>query len=172
MELVINSRVSDEPTSQSFHFHWDGQVFWCLNYQLPMWIGLVIAYLNPKLLAMFWFYQWFLHPISKPQELYKLQYCHLTWIKYQSSKTCEYRYIHLLWIFWEEYRRSALLRSELYWPRVRSKTMGISMIVHFSGRCPPHNLFLFFMYFIICPTVACIYVEYRPLYILLIDKVC
>ena len=142
MELVVSRRVHDEPTNWSFHCNWDEQVLWCLNYQLPMWIGRVIAYLNPKLLSLVWVYQWFFHPISKPQVLSKLKYCHLPWIKFQSSNTCSYCYIRLFWIFWEERRNSTLLQSEWYWSKVGFKTMGISMIVNFSGRCNPNNLVL------------------------------
>ena len=88
MDIVVSRRVCDYPTSLSFHFHWDKKDFWCLNSHLPMWISQVIAYLKPKLSALFWFYQWFFHPIYKPQALYKIQYCHLPWIKCQHSNTC------------------------------------------------------------------------------------
>ena len=67
-------KVCDDPTSWSFHCHWDKKVFWCLNYQIPMWISRVIAYFNPKLFVLVWVYQWFFHPISKPEALSKLQY--------------------------------------------------------------------------------------------------
>ena len=159
MEIVISRRVRGNTTSWSFNCHWDEQVFWCLNHQLPMWIGWVIAYLNPKHLALFWIYQWFAHPISKPQALSKLQYYHFPLIKCQISNTCAYRYIHLFCIFWEEWIHSTILWSEWYWSKVGSKIMGISMIVHFSGRCPPNNFVLIFMYFINYPTVACIDVK-------------
>ena len=142
MKLAVSRRVSDDLTSWSFHCHLDKQVFLCLNYQLPMWIGWVIAYLNPKLSALVWVYQWFLHPISKPQAFSKLQYYHLPWIKCQSSNTRAYSCIHLFWIFYEEWRHIAFLQSEWYWSKVGSKTMGISMIVHFSGWCPPNILVL------------------------------
>ena len=68
MELVFSRRVRDEPTSWSFHCNWDGQVFWWLNSQLHMWIGRVITYLNSKLSALVWVYQWFyiLFPNHKP----------------------------------------------------------------------------------------------------------
>ena len=145
MELVVSRRVRDDPTSLSLHYHWYEQVFWCLNSQLPTWISRVIAYLNPKLSALVWFYQLFFHPISKPQALSKLQHYHLPLIKFQRSNTCVYRYIHLFHIFWEECRHSAILWSELYWSKVGSKTTGISMIVNFSGRCPSNNLVLIFM---------------------------
>ena len=56
MEIIVSKRLSDEPTSLSLHFHWDEQVFLCLNSQLPMWIGQVIAYLNPKRLVLVWGY--------------------------------------------------------------------------------------------------------------------
>ena len=137
-------RVRDDTTSWSFRCHWDEQVFWCLNYQLPMWIGGVIAYLYPKKLTLVWVYQLIFHPISKPQALSKLQYYHLPWIKCQSSNTCAYRYINLFFIFWEKWRHASLLQSELYWSKVGSKTMDTSMILHFSGRCPPNNLVLIF----------------------------
>ena len=115
VEIVVSRRVSDEPTSLSFHCHWYEQVFWWLNYQLPMWIGRFIAYLNPKLLALVWVYQWFFHPVSKPRALSKLQYYHLPWIKRQNRNTCAYRYINPFCIFWEEWRHSALLLSEWNW---------------------------------------------------------
>ena len=172
MELVASRRVRDDPTSWSFHYHCDEQVLWCLNSHIPMWIGRVIAYLNTKLLALVWVYQWFFHPISKPQAFSKIQYYHLPWIKCQINNTCAYRYIHLFWILWEEWRHIALLRSEWYWLRVGSKIMDINMILHFSGQCPPNNIVLIFMYFINYPTVAFIDVKYRPIYIFLRDKVC
>ena len=50
--------------------------------------------------------------------------------------------------------------------------MDISMLVHFSVQFLPDNLVLISMYFINYPTVAFIDVKYRPLYILLRDKVC
>ena len=160
-------RVCDNPTSLYFHFNWDNQLFLCIDYHITIRIGQVIAYLNPKLLALVWVYRWFSHPISKPQALSKLQYYHILWIKFQISNTCAYRYINLFCIFWEEWRHSSLLRSEWYRSKVGSKTMGISMIFHFSGRCPTNNLVLVFMYFIYYPTVAYIDVKYRPLYIFL-----
>ena len=66
---------------------------------------------------------------------------------------------------------TALLQNELYWSEVFSKTMGISMIVHFSGQRPPNNIVLIFMYFNNYPAVACIDVKYRLLYIFLRYKV-
>ena len=163
MELVVSRTVCDDPTSWSFHYHWDEQVFWCLNYQLPMCIGWVIAYLNPKRLAFVWFYQWFFHTISIPQALSKLQCHHLPWIKRQRISTCAYRYIHMFCIFWEEWIHSTLLQSKCYWYKVGSKTMGIIMITHFIGGCPTNNLALVFMYFINYTTFACIDVKYHPI---------
>ena len=172
MEIFVSIRVRDEPTSWSFHCNWDKHFFWCLNSQLPMWIVRVLAYLNPNFLALVWVYQWFFHPIPKPQALSKIQYYHLPWIKCQSSNTCEFRYIHLFHILWKALIQIALLQSEWYWSNVGSKTMGISMLVHFSGQWPPNNLVLIFMYFINHPMVACINVKSHPIYIFLIDKVC
>ena len=67
-DLFVVRRVRDDPTSWSFHCHWDDHLLWCLKYQLPMWIGRVIAYLNPKLSALVWVYQQFfiLFPNHKP----------------------------------------------------------------------------------------------------------
>ena len=163
MDLVVSRRVCDKPTSWSFHFHWYEQVFWYLDYQLPVWIGWVIAYLNSKLLVLVWIYQWFFYPISKPQALSKLQYYRLSKIKCQRSNTCAHRSIHMFCIFWEEWRHSALLWSEWYWSKVGSKTMGINIIVRFSGRWPPNNLVLVFMFFINYLKVVCIDVRYLPL---------
>ena len=100
MDHIVSRRVCDNPSSWSFYFHWGDQVFWCLNYQISMCIGRFIAYLNPKITALVWFYQWFFHPISKPQAFSKLQYYHLPWIKCQLSNICSYRYIHMFWILW------------------------------------------------------------------------
>ena len=172
MDLIVSRRVRNHPTRWSSHFHWVEQVFWCIKSQIPVWIGQVVADFNSKLPALVWVYHWFFHLISKPQVLYKLQYYHLHWIKCQISNTCAYRYINLLWILWEEWRHSEILQSEWYWSKFDSKTMVISMIVHFSGRCPPNNLVLIFILFINYPMVACIDVKYRSLYIFLRFKVC
>ena len=171
MEIVVSRRVCDDPKSWSFCIHWYEQVFWYLNSWLPMWIGRAIAYFNPKLPALVWVYQWFFYPVSKPQSLSKLQYYQRPWINCRISNNCEYRYIHMFCIFWEEWRHGVLLWSEWYWSKVGSKTMGISMIVHFSGRFPPNNLVLFCMHFINYPKVSYIDVKYRPLYIFLREKV-
>ena len=68
MELVVSRRVCENPTSWSFHCHWDEQVFWWLNSQFPMWIRQIISDLNPNMLALVWVYQWFfiLFPNHKP----------------------------------------------------------------------------------------------------------
>ena len=50
--------------------------------------------------------------------------------------------------------------------------MGISIIVHFSGWFPPNIIVLVFIYFNNYPTVACIDVEYHPIYIFIRDKAC
>ena len=172
MELVVSRRVCGDTKSWSFHCNWDEKDFWWLNFQILMWIGWFIAYLNPKISALVWVYQWFLHPISKPQALYKLHYYHLPWIKFQISNTCAYSVINMFYLFWESWRHSALLWSEIYWSKVGSKTMGIRMMVHLNGRLPPNNLVLIFIYFINYPTFACIDIKYRPLYIFIGDKVC
>ena len=74
IELIVSMRVHHEPTSWSLHCNWYEQVFWCLNSQLPMWIVLITAYLNPKLLALVWVYQWFsiLFPNHKPCPNYSI----------------------------------------------------------------------------------------------------
>ena len=112
------------------------------------------------------------HNISRPRAFSKLQYYNLYWIKWQTIKTCAYSYINLFCTFCEEWRHISLLLSELNWSKVVSKTMGISMIVHFCGQFPPNNLVLIFIYFNNYPAVACIHVEYHPLCILLRYKFC
>ena len=68
MEIIISRRVRGNPTNWSFHCHWDKKVFWCLNWQLPMWISQVAAYSNPKLWYWFGFISIFsiLFPNHKP----------------------------------------------------------------------------------------------------------
>ena len=68
MDPIVSRRVRNHPTRLSSHFHWVEQVFWCLNSQIHMCIGRVITYLNPKILALVWVYQWFsiLFPNHKP----------------------------------------------------------------------------------------------------------
>ena len=59
MELIFSRRVRYDPTGWSFNFNCDEQVFWYLNFHLPMCISQAITYLNPKLSALVWVCQWF-----------------------------------------------------------------------------------------------------------------
>ena len=68
VDIIVSSRVCDETTSWSFHFHWDEEVLWLLNSQLHVWVIRFIAYLDPKLSALVGFISYFsiLFPNNKP----------------------------------------------------------------------------------------------------------
>ena len=56
--------------------------------------------------------------------------------------------------------------------KLSPKTMGTSMTVYFSDRCPSNSLVLVFMYFIKYLAIACIDVIYCHIYIFSREKVC
>ena len=169
MDLVFSRRLRGDTISWSFHFYWYEQVFWCLNSQLHMWIIWVNIWI-----PNFWHWFGFISDFSilftnhKPCPNSSITTSPESSIKLVTP-------VHLGTSICSSYygrNRDPVHSSEVnnIVSKVGSKTMGISMIIHFSGQWLPNNSVFIFIYFINYPDVACIDVKYQPIYILLREK--